>query len=128
MANYPALTEMGISNPEEISRYSLQTIHNVDFLRIVYKRKKGSILASSKKYRFGRAQKMVVTDSGRQTTELIHEISPFVIKATAELKSIVQTKHSRNEQKAIIADEMRRLEEEMKTRFAYLATLLEKLD
>ncbi len=128
MSNYPALTEMGISNPEEITRYSLQTIHNIDFLRIVYKRKKGSLLASSKKFRFGRAEKMVVTDSGKQTTEVIHEISPFVIKATNELKSIVQRKHSRSEQKETIADEIHRLEVEMNTRINYLKSLVEKLD
>ena len=55
MASYPALTEMGITNPQDIERYSLQTNNNVDVLRIVYKRKKGELLHSSKKFRFGRS-------------------------------------------------------------------------
>lgn len=128
MANYPALTEMGVSNPEQIERYSLQTNRNVDILRIVYKRKKGSLLHTSEKFRFGRAQKMIVIDGGTQQTELVHEISPFVIKVTDELRKLVNTKHSRSEQKAIIFDEMHRLQEETNTRIAYLKALIEKLD
>ena len=57
MADYPALTEMGISDPEQIERYSLETNNNVDILRIIYKRKKGSLLHASKKFRFGRSKK-----------------------------------------------------------------------
>jgi len=125
---YPALTEMGITNPEEIERYSLQTVNNIDILRIIYKRKKGTFRASSKKYRFGRAQKMVVSDGGKNKTELVHEISPFVIKATDELRDIVSGKHSRSDQIAIIMDEIRRLEEETHSRLAYLRTLVSKCE
>lgn len=132
MANYPALAEIGVNNPEKIERYSLQTIDNtldhVDILRIVYKRKKGSLLHTSKKFRFGRSKKMVVTDGGTQKTELINEISPFVIKVTDELRALVSTKHSRVEQKEIILDEVRRLEEETNSRIAYLKNLIEGLD
>ena len=39
-SNYPSLKEMGIKNPKEISRYSLQTVNDVDILRVVYKRKR----------------------------------------------------------------------------------------
>lgn len=125
---YPALTEMGVTSPEEIARYSLQTVNNVDILRIVYKRKKGTLLPSSKKFRFGRAQKMVVADGGKNKTELVHEISPFVIKATDELREIVKGKHSRSDQIKIIMDEINRLEEETHTRIAYLKTLISKCD
>lgn len=125
---YPALTEMGVTDPEEIERYSLQTINNVDILRIVYKRKKGTLLASSKKYRFGRAQKMVVSDGGNNKTELVHEISPFVIKVTDELRQIVKGKHSREDQIAIIQDELKRLEEETHSRIAYLKALVNKCE
>ena len=125
---YPALTEMGITNPEEIERYSLQTVNNIDILRIIYKRKKGTFRASSKKYRFGRAQKMVVSDGGKNKTELVHEISPFVIKATDELRQIVKGKHSREDQIALIMEEITRLEEETHSRLAYLKTLVSKCE
>ncbi len=128
MASYPALTEMGITNVEDIERYSLQTNNNIDVLRIVYKRKKGELLHSSKKFRFGRAQKMVVTDAGQNKTAVVHEISPFVIKVTDELRSLVRTKHTRDEQMDIINDELKRLAEETNTRIAYIKTLVAKCD
>lgn len=127
MALYPTLTEMGINNPEDISRYSLQTVNNVDCLRIVYKRKKGSLLASSRKFRFGRSPKMVVVDGGQNQTDIVHEISPFLAKATDELNRIVSQKHSVTEQKEIIAEELQRLEEEMASRIAYIKSMVEKL-
>lgn len=125
---YPALTEMGITNPEDISRYSLQYINNIDVLRIIYKRKKGSLLPTSKKFRFGRAQKMIVTDSGTNKTKVIYEVSPFVAKVTDELHKIVKLKHTQHEIKEVIQDEIHRLEEETKSRINYLKTLVDKLD
>lgn len=128
MANFPALTEMGISNPLDIERYSLQTNNNVDVLRIVYKRKKGELLHSSKKFRFGRAQKMVITDAGQNKTAVVHEISPFVIKVTDELRNLVKTKHTREEQMQIVKEELHRLKEETNTRIAYIQTLVSKCE
>lgn len=128
MADYPALAEMGVNSTENIERFSLQTVRNVDILRIIYKRKKGSLLHTSKKFRFGRSERMVVTDSGSQKTEVIHQISPFVIKVTDELRSIIKSKHSQGELKEIILDEIRRLEEETNSRSAYIKSLVEKLD
>ena len=125
---YPALAEMGITNPEEISRYSLQYINNIDVLRIVYKRKKGSLLPTSKKFRFGRSPKMIVSDSGTNKTKTIYEISPFVAKMTDELHKIVDLKQTQKEQKEIILEEIHRLEEETNTRITYLKALVDKLD
>ena len=128
MKDYPALEEIGISTPEKIERFSLQTVRNVDILRIVYKRKKGSLLHTSKKFRFGRAEKMVVTDSGTQETDVVHEVSPFVIKLTDELRSIVKARQSQSAQKEIIMDEIRLLEEDSRSRIAYIKTLISELD
>jgi hypothetical protein len=125
---YPALTEMGITNPEDITRYSMQYINNIDVLRIVYKRKKGSLLPTSKRFRFGRSKKMVVTDSGLNKTEVLYEVSPFVSKVTDELHKIVELKHSQSKQKEIILDEIHRLEEETNTRITYLKELVSKLE
>ncbi len=127
MEKYPTLTEMGITNPEDITRYSLQTVNNVDCLRIVYKRKKGSLLASSRKFRFGRSPRMIVTDGGKNETTVVHEISPFLSKATDELKKVVDHKHTLGEKKEIIAEEMSRLEEEVNSRMAYIKSLVEGL-
>ena len=54
MSDYPTLNEMGIPNPQDIDRYSLQTVNNTDILRIVFKTRKGSLLPASKRFRFPR--------------------------------------------------------------------------
>lgn len=89
-SNYPALAEMGIVRFHEISHYSLrQDGVDRDVLRIIYKRAKGSLLPYSRKYKFGRSLKTVVADGGSARMEHTHEISPFLLKAVAELDKLV---------------------------------------
>lgn len=86
----PTLSEMGIKRVHEISHYSLrQDGAERDILRIIYKRAKGSLLPYSRKYKFGRALKTVITDGGTSTMEQSYEISPFLLKAISELDSLV---------------------------------------
>jgi len=124
---YPTLTEMGINNPGEIERFSLNTINNIDILRIVYKRKKGSLLPASKRFRFGRASKTVIADSGTRKTEVVHEISPFVQKAVRELEEILAAKSESVVQAKVIKEEVQRLHEEVASRLAYIKSLLDDM-
>lgn len=87
---YPALAEMGITRFHEISHYSLrQDGPDKDILRVNYKRAKGSLLPYSRKYKFGRALKTVVADGGTARMETTREISPFLLRAVAELDTLV---------------------------------------
>lgn len=125
---YPSLVEIGIKNPEEITRYSLQTINDIDFLRIVYERKQGSLLPSSKKFRFPRSKKMIVVDSGSNTTKTLNEISPFLNKVVTELEQLVNLQHTHEQEKEIILDEIQRFNEEAHSRMTYIKSLVEKLN
>ena len=125
---YPTLADMGIINPEQIDRYSLQASGNTDVLRVIYKREKGSLLPSSKKFKFPRIVRLIEQDGGNKKQETIVEVSPALSKAVTELHSIVKRKHSRAEQKEIIEDEIKRLEEEISTRVTYLKSLVKALD
>jgi hypothetical protein len=127
MKNYPTLTEMGINNPEQIERFSLTTSSQTDYLRIIYRRKKGSFLPASKRFEFGRASKTVVTDSGSRKTQVVYEISPFVQKAVEELEYIVNNKKSNVEHAAIVKDELKRLHQEMTSRLAYIESLIDEM-
>lgn len=90
IAAYPALAEMGIIRFHEISHYSLrQDGNDKDVLRVNYKRAKGSLLPYSRKYKFGRSMKTVIADGGTARMEHTYEISPFLLKAVAELDSLV---------------------------------------
>lgn len=92
---YPALAEMGIIRFHEISHYTLgQNSGSEDVLRIKYARAKGSLLPSSRKYKFGRSMKTVIADGGTARMEHTYEISPFLLKAVSELDSLVTLKES----------------------------------
>ena len=125
---YPSLLEIGIKNPEEITRYSFQTTNDTDSLRIVYKRKQGSLLPSSKKFKFPRSQKTVMANRDNDTTTTINEISPFLNKVIAELDQIVNLQHTQKQQKEIIMDEINSLDEEVHARMAYIKALVDKLN
>jgi hypothetical protein len=127
MGNFPNLSEMGINNPGEIEHYSLSTTNNVDHLRIIYKRKKGSLLPASKRFEFGRASRTVMTDSGTQATEIVHDISPFLHKALEELDRLIDAKKSDIEKAKLVKQEMQRLHQEMASRITYIESLIDEM-
>lgn len=87
---YPALADMGIRNAYEISGYSLRPAGaHRDVLKIRYKRAKGSLLPQKRTYKFGRSLKTVVADGGTARMEHSYEISPMLLKAVAELDTLV---------------------------------------
>ena len=128
MSKYPNLESLGISDPEQIDRYSLQTINKVDILRIVYRRQQGELISESKKFRFGRAERYQRSEGGSQTPEVVYEVSPVVTRLMAELDSIVAKKNSLERQLEVIEEELRRLEEENSHRIAYIRSLIAELD
>jgi len=127
MSTFPTLTEMGINNPGEIERYSLNTTNNIDVLRIVYKRQKGSFLPTSKRFEFGRASKTIVVDSGTKKTKIVHVISPFLQKAMKELDGIISAKKSNIEQAKLVKLELQRLHQDMASRLVYIESLIDEL-
>ena len=104
---YPALEEMGIRNAYEISGYSLRPAGaHRDVLKIRYKRAKGSLLPQKRTYKFGRSLKTVVADGGTARMEHTYEISPMLLKAVAELDTLVaDNKKIGTEVKSLIGEE-----------------------
>ena len=127
MAEFKSLRQLGINNPDEIDRYSLQTVNNVDILRVVYRRKKGSLLPDSKKFRFARTEKIRGADTDARGTWIDYEVSPFIRDVMAELDQIVRAKHDREHKLEVIREELARLEEENTHRVAYIRSLIESL-
>ncbi len=127
MSNYPTLSEMGVNNPGEIEHYSLSTTNNIDVLKIIYKRKKGSLLPTSKRFEFGRSERTVMADSGTQTAGIVHDISPFLQKAVRELDKLIDAKISNIEHAKLVKDEMRRLHQELTSSMAYIESLIDEM-
>jgi len=127
MTKYKTLAEMEIMNPAQIERYSVKTIDETDILRIIYKRKKGSFLPASKRYRFPRIKKTTIQDSGTRNMDIRWEKSSFLQRAVAELDQIISTKFNEKKKRETILDEMKRLEEDIKIRVDYISSLIEDL-
>ena len=65
---YDNLKSLGITNPDEIDRYSLRQEANNDILKIYFQKDKGEFFAKSVKFKYPRQRKTVVADGvGRAT-------------------------------------------------------------
>jgi len=126
MPEYKTLREMKVKRPDQIDRYSVQSVDNTDVLRIVYKRKKGSFLPESKRFRFPRIKKTAMEDSGTRKIDIRWEVSPFLQKAVSELDQILETEISQKRRREIVLDELRRLEEDAAHRIDYIRSLIEE--
>jgi len=104
---YPALEEMGITRAHQISQYTLRADGaDKDILKIRYVRTKGSLLPESRTYKFGRSLKTVIADGGTARMEHTYEISPFLLRAIAELDSLVDNNKKINDKvKSMIGSE-----------------------
>ena len=128
MTDYPTLTEMGIARVNEISHYALtQESAQKDALRIFYERAKGSLLPVSRKYKFGRSTKTVRTASGPGGAQEVHEISPFLQKALAELDSLVTQREAAVDEKEQLLAEINYLEQTVRATCENLKARIERM-
>ncbi len=127
MKSYPRLTEMGVLHPEQISRYSLSSIDYVDYLRIVYKRPKGSLLPTTRTYRFPRVQKRSGDGNDEGQGNVVMESCPELRAALDELKSLVKANASQQDLVGAMLHELDCFEEELFSRSQKLKALVEQL-
>ncbi len=86
---YETLKSMGITSFDDIERFTLRYENSFDVLKVYYRREKGSLLPKSKKFKFGRSTKTVLTDGGQQTYREVKEPSLTVLRAVEELTQLV---------------------------------------
>ena len=127
MNDYPRLKEMGVLNPQQIDKFAVYTVGNTDILRIVYDRKKGSLLPVSKRFKFDQIKKSVMVDSGTRQTETLFESQPAFRESLSELEHLRAEKEHSQDISALIAEEIRLLEEDVALRSDYIKSLLSKL-
>ena len=127
MSNYPHLTEMGILNPEQIEKFAIYSTDSLDVLRIIYERKKGSLLPFSKNYKFPRVKKSVLVDSGTRETAIVFESTEAFRSALHELEALKIDKSKGEDLAALILAEIQYLEEDIALRTEYIKTLVGKI-
>ncbi len=127
MKKYPRLDEMGVNNPQEIEKFLIYTTEGFDILRIIYERKKGSLLPVSKNYKFARIKKSVMVDSGTRQTEVIFKSAPAFREALSELEQLKTARDQGADLADMITEEVRLLEEDVALRIEYIKTLIKKV-
>ena len=127
MSNYPHLTEMGILNPQQIEKFAIYSTDKLDVLRIIYERKKGSLLPVSKNFKFPRVKKSVLVDSGTRETAVIFESTDAFRNALHELEELKVDKSKSEDLAALILAEIQFLEEDIALRTEYIKSLVGKI-
>lgn len=127
MSDYPNLANMGILHPDEISKFAVYTVGNTDILHITYDRKKGSLLAESRRYKFPQIKKSVMVDGGTDSAKMLYESTPAFRDALHELEQLKKVREQGSDRKAAIREEIKNLEEEIAWRLEYISKLTEKL-
>lgn len=85
---YDNLKSLGITNPEEIDRYSLRQEANNDILKIYFQKDKGEFFAKSVKFKYPRQRKTVVADGiGQDIKKFRKSALIFVISLMSLIKS-----------------------------------------
>ena len=125
MSDYPQLTEMGVLHPEQIDRFMVNSILNLDVLRIIYQRRKGSLLPVSKTFEFPRVQKTVAGSKGESQT--VMETDPELRAAVTELKKLLDAREDKRSLAESIEEELRQLEEEIAMRCESIRELVRKI-
>ncbi len=116
---YPTLSELGVNSPLQVSSYHITNMNQVDVLRIVYERPKGSFLTSSKTYRFPRVQE----DAAVPKAGTILKTHPKLLAAIEELDELLKVKSSKETIAAKILSEIELLEEDIAMRTECLKVL-----
>ena len=127
MSEYPRLTEMGIQNPQQIEKFAVYTVGTTDILHITYDRKPGSLLPSSRRYKFPQVKKSVMVDSGTDQAQVLHESTGPFREALAELEKLKTQREQGQDVAAMIREEVRLLEEDIALRTQYINSLLGRL-
>ncbi|NKI73192.1 DUF3461 family protein [Dickeya sp. CFBP 2040] len=124
---YDNLKSLGISNPEDIDRYSLRQEANNDILKIYFRKDKGEFFAKSVKFKYPRQRKTIVADNAGQGYKEINEISPNLRYVVDELDEICQHDQAEVDLKRKILSDLRHLESVVTNKISEIEADLEKL-
>ncbi|MBS9777908.1 MAG: DUF3461 family protein [Gammaproteobacteria bacterium] len=123
--SYPALLNLGINRPHEISGYTLSSNNDVDILRVKYVRQKGSLLPTAKKFKFPR--RPIPGIHPVQGEACMTEISPALEEALEELSHILSKNVTLTDRKTELLTELDEFEEYIRLQIAEFKAEIEKM-
>ncbi|ACS86760.1 DUF3461 family protein [Musicola paradisiaca] len=124
---YDNLKSLGITNPEDIDRYSLRQEASNDILKIYFRKDKGEFFAKSVKFKYPRQRKTIAADSNGQGYKEIDEISPNLRYVVDELDQLCQRDQAEVDLKRKILADLRHLENVVTNKINEIESDLEKL-
>ncbi|MDX5627994.1 MULTISPECIES: DUF3461 family protein [unclassified Brenneria] len=124
---YDNLKSLGITNPDDIDRYSLRQEASNDILKIYFHKDKGEFFAKSVKFKYPRQRKTILADNSGQGYKEINEISPNLRYVIDELDQICQNEQTDVDLKRKILDDLRHLDSVVSNKIAEIEADLEKL-
>ncbi len=124
---YDNLKSLGITNPDEINRYSLRQEANNDILKIYFQKDKGEFFAKSVKFKYPRQRKTVVADGVGQGYEEVQEISPICATLSTSWIRSASAIALKSNLKRKILDDLRHLESVVTNKISEIEADLEKL-
>lgn len=124
---YDNLKSLGITNPEEIDRYSLRQEANNDILKIYFQKDRGEFFAKSVKFKYPRQRKTVVADGIGQGYKEVQEISPNLRYVIDELDQSASATAQNSISKRKILDDLRHLESVVANKISEIEADLDKL-
>lgn len=123
---YDNLKSLGITNPDEIDRYSLRQEANNDILKIYFQKDKGEFFAKSVKFKYPR-QRKPLSPTASARLQRSPEISPNLRYVIDELDQICQRDRTEIDLKRKILDDLRHLESVVTNKISEIEADLEKL-
>lgn len=127
MTEYPRLAEMGVLHPQHIVYFSVNSLEFTDHLRIFYERPKGSLLPTSRTYKFPRVQKKLESGKVAKGSDVVMESNPALREAVAELDALLGVRESKDDLASTMLKELRQLEEDVSIRTDCVKNLVEKM-
>lgn len=121
--SYPALANLGITRPHEISGYTLSSTNDEDTLRVKYKRQKGSLLPTARKYTFPRRP----MPGAQVNNQMLTEVSPALEDALNELSKLLSDERDSADRKAELLHELAEFESYIRVQLAEFREEIEKL-
>ncbi|MGL5799068.1 MAG: DUF3461 family protein [Plesiomonas sp.] len=124
---YEHLKNLGITNPEEIDRYSLRQESYCDILKIYFQKEKGEFFAKSVKFKYPRQPKTTPIEGTAQEYKEITEINPNLGHLIEELDQICAQDSAERDLKKKILSDLRHLEKVVSHKIAEIEADLEIL-
>ncbi len=123
MSDFPRLAQLGITDPATITGYAINSINQVDVLRIAQLRERGSFLPTRRSWEFPRVQVGSPTEEG---TPMV--TAPVLKEIKAELDELFSGRRHKEMTVAALREELRALEAEVEMRIQNMQDALARLE